>query len=152
MSRRILILNGPNLNLLGTREPELYGTQTLVQIEEMCIKHARKLNLTAECRQSNSEAEMIGWIQQSRGKCGGIVINAAAYTHTSIAILDALKAVGLPVVEVHLTDPKQREPFRHHSFVELAASKTFAGLGAEGYLRALDFIAEKLGPDPVPGK
>jgi 3-dehydroquinate dehydratase-2 len=150
MSRRILILNGPNLNLLGTREPELYGTQTLVQIEELCIKHARPLNLIAECRQSNSEAELIGWIQQARGKCGGIIVNAAAYTHTSIAILDALKAVGLPVVEVHLTDPKKREPFRHHSFVELAAAKTFAGMGAEGYLRALDFLAEKLGPDRMP--
>jgi 3-dehydroquinate dehydratase II len=145
MSRRIFILNGPNLNMLGTREPELYGTTTLPAIEEMCHKKARELGLSCDCRQSNHEGEMISWIQQARGKYGGIVINAGAYSHTSIAIYDALKIAELPVVEVHMTNIKEREPFRHGSFIELMAAKTIMGLGAEGYIQALDFLAARLG-------
>ena len=110
----------------------------------MCHKRARELDMTVDCRQSNHEGELVTWIQQARGKFGGILINAAAYSHTSIAILDALKLVGLPVVEVHITDPKEREPFRQHSYIELVAAKTIAGLGPEGYLQGLDFLAAQL--------
>lgn len=146
MSRRILIINGPNLNMLGTREPELYGSQTLSNVEVMCIRHARTLSLIADCRQSNHEGEIVTWIQQARGKYGGIMINAGAYSHTSIAIHDALKIADLPVVEVHITDIKQREPFRHHSFIEPLAIKSIIGQGTNGYLLGLDALAEKLGP------
>lgn len=134
---RILILNGPNLNMLGTREPEIYGTQTLADIEALCRAEAKKRGHDIDFRQSNHEGELIEWIQQARGTFGGIIINAAAYTHTSIALHDALKMFGGPIVEVHLSDPKTREPFRHHSYIAPLAAAVITGKGAAGYTEAL---------------
>lgn len=137
----ILILNGPNLNMLGRREPEIYGHQTLDDIENLCRETASRLGLTIDFRQSNHEGELVTWLQQAYGQIGGIIINAAAYTHTSVAIHDALKLhQGLPVIEVHLSDPKTREPFRHHSYIEPLATAVYAGLGPQGYVNALEFI------------
>ena len=138
---RILILNGPNLNLLGTREPEIYGTATLADVEAACRKQAKALGLAAECRQSNSEGELVGWIQEARGSAAGIVLNPGAYTHTSVAILDALLAVGLPVIEVHLSNTHKREDFRRHSYVSRAAVGVICGFGMRGYLLALEAMA-----------
>src|SRR5262245_47749541 len=117
MTAKILILNGPNLNLLGTREPEIYGKETLKDIGAACAAHAKQFNLAVDFRQSNQEDELIGWIQQARTTHNGIIINAAAYSHTSVAILDALMAVKLPIIEVHLSNIFAREEFRHHSYV-----------------------------------
>lgn len=138
---RILILNGPNLNMLGEREPEIYGTQTLVDIEALCRAKAKELGHVIDFRQSNHEGELVEWIQQARGVFNGIIINAAAYTHTSIAIHDALKIFGGPIVEVHLSDPKTREPFRHHSFIEPLATAVISGKGAEGYMLGLEKLS-----------
>jgi len=136
----ILILNGPNLSLLGVREPEIYGRETLADIEESCLERAAELELNVDFRQSNSEGELLGWIQEARGAAAGIVINAAAYSHTSIALFDALKFAALPVIEVHLSNIFRREPFRHHSYVSAAADGVICGLGAQGYLLALDAL------------
>jgi 3-dehydroquinate dehydratase-2 len=136
----ILILNGPNLNLLGVREPEIYGRETLADIEETCLERAAELELNVDFRQSNGEAELLGWIQEARGSAAGIIINAAAYSHTSIALYDALKFASLPVIEVHLSNIFKREPFRHHSYVSAAADGVICGLGAQGYLLALDAL------------
>lgn len=141
---RILILNGPNLNMLGSREPEVYGTTTLADIESACQKRAGKLGLGLECRQSNSETELVEAIQQAPKAFDGIVINPGAYTHTSIAILDALLATGLPAIEVHLSNIFKRETFRHHSYVSQAAQGVICGFGAQGYLMALDAMANTL--------
>jgi 3-dehydroquinate dehydratase-2 len=141
---KVLILNGPNLNLLGTREPETYGAATLTDIEESCRDRAAALGLETDCRQSNSEGELVGWIQQARGTAGGIIINPGAYTHTSVAILDALLAAGLPVIEVHLSNIHRREDFRRHSYVSQAAEGVICGLGARGYLLALEAMAGRL--------
>lgn len=141
---RVLVLNGPNLNLLGTREPDIYGRETLADIEAACRKRAKPLGLTLDFRQSNDEAELIGWIQGARGKAAGIVINAAAFTHSSIAILDALAATDLPVVEVHLSNIYRREPFRHHSYVSRAAIGVICGFGGFGYVLALEAIARQI--------
>jgi 3-dehydroquinate dehydratase-2 len=141
---RILILNGPNLNLLGTREPEIYGTQTLNDIETMCEAKARELGFRIHFRQSNHEGELIDWIQAARKEFKAIIINAAAYSHTSIAIYDALKAVDLPVAEVHLSNPKKREKFRRFSYIEQMADIYVAGKGPEGYLIALEKLSESL--------
>lgn len=138
---RILILNGPNLNLLGTREPEIYGRQTLADIGASCAGQAGALGLAVEMRQSNSEGELVGWIQQAVGQFAGIIINPAAYTHTSVAIADALRFTGLPVIEVHLSNIFARESYRHHSHVSPIASGVICGLGGEGYLLALKAIA-----------
>lgn len=140
-TKTVLVLNGPNLNLLGSREPEIYGRETLDDIEAACRKRAKALGLALDFRQSNAEAELIDWIQAARGKAAGIVINAAAYTHSSIAILDALAACGLPVVEVHLSNIFRREPFRHHSYVSRAASGVICGFGGHGYGLAVEAIA-----------
>lgn len=140
MSRNILILNGPNLNLLGTREVDIYGSQTLADIEADCRNHAKGLGLGVDFRQSNSEAELVDWIQGARGTADGVILNAGAYTHTSIAILDALRALEVPVIEVHLSNIFQREPFRAESYVSRAAKGIIAGLGAHGYLLALDAL------------
>lgn len=137
---RILILNGPNLNMLGVREPEIYGTQTLVDIENLCRAKAKELGHEIDFRQSNHEGELVDWIQKARGAYGGIIINAAAYTHTSVAIHDALKIFGGPVVEVHLSDPKTRDPFRHHSYITPLAAAVIAGKGPAGYEEALAFF------------
>jgi len=137
----LLVLNGPNLNMLGVREPELYGTATLGDIENLCRDAARGHGLEVDFRQSNHEGELVTWIQEARGTVRGVIINAAAYTHTSVAIHDALKLLDVPIIEVHLTDPKAREAFRHHSYIESIAAKTIAGHGAQGYVMAVDSIA-----------
>lgn len=140
MTKKILILNGPNLNMLGKREPELYGHQTLNDIERLCKEAGKRLQMKIDFRQSNHEGELVTWIQDAMGRVDGIVINAAAYTHTSLAIHDALKLHKVPIVEVHLTNPKERESFRHHSYIEPLATICFAGLKSEGYVKALEFL------------
>jgi 3-dehydroquinate dehydratase II len=138
----ILILNGPNLNLLGVREPEIYGTTTLADIEAMCRARAVALGVDVDFRQSNHEGEMIDAIHAARGTAQAIIINAGAFTHTSVALLDALKGVApLPVYEVHLSNPHARESFRHISYVSPAAKAVICGLGAKGYLIALEAAA-----------
>lgn len=144
MAKRVLVLNGPNLNLLGTREPGTYGSQTLTDIEKLCRDDAKTLGLTLDFRQSNYEGELVTWIQDARKTADGIIINPAAYSHTSVAIHDALRAVGLPTMEVHLTNIHTREPFRHHSYVSSVAVGVICGLGAAGYRYALAALAERL--------
>jgi 3-dehydroquinate dehydratase II len=138
----ILVLNGPNLNLLGTRQPEIYGRDSLADVEKACRRRAGELGVGLEFRQSNHEGELIDWIQQARGKMAGIVINPAGYSHSSVALLDALVACELPVIEVHLSNIFKREAFRHHSFVSEAARGVICGLGPRGYLLALDALAD----------
>ncbi len=133
MAARILVLNGPNLNMLGTREPALYGHHTLDDIREMCADRAGALDLDIDFRQTNHEGELVDWIQQARGACAGIVINPGGYTHTSVAILDALLLSELPVIEVHISNIFRREPFRGHSYVSQAASGMITGLGAHAF-------------------
>jgi 3-dehydroquinate dehydratase-2 len=140
---KILILNGPNLNLLGIREPALYGDGTYADLESFVAAEAQSLGLETEMRQTNHEGVLVDWIQAARGVFDAIVLNAAAYTHTSVAVLDALKAVGLPVVEVHLTDPDTREAFRRVSYVAPAAEATFKGQGFGSYALALRHLARK---------
>ncbi len=137
----ISILNGPNLNMLGTRQPELYGRESLADIETLCRAHAVRLGLEIEFRQSNHEGDLVTWIQECRGRAAGIVINAGAYTHTSVAVLDALLAAEVPAVEVHLSNIHQRDPFRHHSYVAKAAKGMICGFGSHGYVLALDALA-----------
>ncbi|MEZ5773750.1 MAG: type II 3-dehydroquinate dehydratase [Hyphomicrobiaceae bacterium] len=137
----IYVLNGPNLNMLGRREPAIYGATTLDDVARMCREKAASLGLQIDFRQSNGEGEMVGWIQEARDTASGIVLNAGAYTHTSIAILDALSAAELPVVEVHISNIFRRESFRHHSYVSLAATGVICGLGAKGYELALEALA-----------
>lgn len=141
MTATILILNGPNLNLLGEREPEVYGHETLADIEAACRKTAKALGLAVKFHQSNSEAELVDLIQKARGKAGGIIINAGALSHTSIAILDALQAVEIPVIEVHLSNIFRRETFRRRSYVSRAATGLICGLGGHGYVLALEAMA-----------
>ncbi|HEX4111338.1 MAG TPA: type II 3-dehydroquinate dehydratase [Stellaceae bacterium] len=136
----ILVLNGPNLNLLGIREPEIYGNETLAEIEETCLERCAELELKLDFRQTNHEGELVTWIQDARGNAAGIVINAAALSHTSISVLDALKFAELPVIEVHLSNIFKREPFRHTSYVSMAADGVICGLGGQGYLLALDAL------------
>lgn len=142
---KILVLNGPNLNMLGVREPELYGRRTYQDLEDYVNRCAAELSLEVELFQSNWEGALVEKIQSAYGTADGLVINAAAYTHTSVALLDALKAVGLPAVEVHLTDPERREPFRRLSYVGMACEKRFAGCGFEGYHLALEHLARRGG-------
>jgi 3-dehydroquinate dehydratase-2 len=137
----IFILNGPNLNLLGVREPSVYGHDTLADIEERCLVRAAALDLQIDFRQTNHEGQLVDWIQEARESADGIILNAGALTHTSVAILDALSAAQLPVIEVHLSNIFRRESFRHHSYVSLAATGVICGLGAQGYERALDAVA-----------
>lgn len=140
----ILVLNGPNLNLLGTREPETYGHETLADISELCAQSAADYGLRLEFRQTNNEAEMLEWIHGARGRCQGIVINPAAWTHSSVAIRDALVASEVPVVEVHLSNVHKREPFRHHSFVSSIACGVMCGFGSQGYRMALQYFGNSL--------
>ncbi|MBX5453559.1 MAG: type II 3-dehydroquinate dehydratase [Acidobacteriia bacterium] len=140
----IAVLNGPNLNLLGLREPELYGEQTLDDVESLCAEAAEALGLAIDFRQTNGEGELVSWVQECRGRAQGIVINPAGYTTTSIALMDALLAVQLPVIEVHLTNIHKREEFRQHSYVSKAALGVICGLGARGYVLALRALAEIL--------
>ncbi len=144
MSRRIQIINGPNLNLLGLREPDIYGRETLADIEKNCARLARELGLECGFFQSNHEGRIIDRIQQARETADGIIINPGAFTHTSIAILDALNAFEGPVVEVHLSNIHRREAFRHKSYVSLRADGVLAGFGAQGYLLALRRMAAVL--------
>jgi 3-dehydroquinate dehydratase II len=144
MTPHILILNGPNLNLLGRREPEIYGRTTLADIEAMCREEAARLGVEVECRQSNSEGELVTWVQQLPGQFAGLVLNAGAYSHTSIALLDALRALNEPLIEVHLSNIYQRETFRQHSYVSLAAKGIICGFGSRGYLMALGALVAML--------
>ncbi len=141
---KILILNGPNLNLLGTREPDVYGTATLADIETASRRRGTELGLEVDCRQSNGEGQLIDWIHEARGEQDGLIINPGAYSHTSIALLDALQAVRLPVIEVHLSNIHRREAFRAHSYVSKAADGVIAGFGPDGYLMAVEAMARRL--------
>lgn len=139
---RMLVLHGPNLNLLGTREQSIYGTQSLDGIDSALTKLSEELGVEVDIRQSNNEGELVSWIQEARSGYDGIIINPAAYTHTSIAIRDAIAAVGLPTVEVHLSNIHQREPFRQHSHVAGVSLGQISGLGPTGYLLALRGLHE----------
>ncbi len=140
---RVLVVNGPNLNMLGVREPALYGSRTYGDLVRFIAASAVDAGVEAEVFQSNHEGAIVDRIQSARGRFDAMVVNAAAYTHTSVAVLDAIKAAGLPTVEVHLTDPSRREGFRRTSYVGMAAVATFAGLGFGSYSRALRFLAER---------
>ena len=141
--RLVFVLNGPNLNLLGTREPEIYGRDTLDDIAGMLEDRAQELGLAIDMRQSNHEGHLIDWLHEAKAeRAHAVLLNAAGYTHTSIALLDAIKAVELPVFEVHLSDPHTREPFRHLSYVGMAARETFQGHGAQSYILALEAAAK----------
>jgi 3-dehydroquinate dehydratase-2 len=141
MSKPIYVLSGPNLNLLGTREPEIYGHQTLEDVRRLCEARASALGREVVFRQSNHEGELIDWIQEAREQAAAVVINPAGYGHTSIAILDALKAVGIPVIECHLSNPASREAFRHQTYVSLAATGVVSGFGAASYELAVEAAA-----------
>lgn len=143
-AKPVLVLNGPNLNMLGKRQPEIYGRETLADIQKACKAEATRLGLKAEFYQSNWEGALVDRIQKAREKNAGIVINAGAYTHTSIALLDALNAAELPVIEVHLSNIYKRESFRHHSYISPAAVGVIAGLGSQGYLVALQALSRIL--------
>lgn len=138
MTHSILILNGPNLNLLGTREPSIYGAMTLEAIEQRCVAKAMALNLNCSCLQSNTEGELIGWIQEAPKQHKAIIINAGAYTHTSVAIRDALLATNLIIIEVHISNIFKREEFRHHSYISDIATGVICGLGVQGYILAIE--------------
>ncbi len=139
--RKVLVLNGPNLNLLGTREPEIYGHETLAEIEARLVAQGAALGLEVECRQSNHEGVLVDWLHEARGVVHAVLLNAGAYTHTSIALLDAIKATQLKVIEVHLSDPETREPFRHLSYIGMGAIDCVKGLGAKSYEVALQRAA-----------
>jgi len=144
VTRLVYVLNGPNLNLLGRRQPEIYGRETLADVERECRALAAELGLDLRFHQSNREYEIIDWVHQARDDAGGIVINPAAFTHTSVAILDALNAFEGPVMEVHISNVHKREAFRHHSYVSLRADGVIAGLGTQGYELALRRVAHLL--------
>jgi 3-dehydroquinate dehydratase-2 len=148
MAKPVFILNGPNLNLLGMREPDIYGSETLADVDARCRARAKALGLAIETRQSNSESEIIGWVQEAHSAARGIVINAAAYTHTSIALHDALRLAGVPVIEVHLSNIYKREVFRHRSHVSPVAQGVICGFGAHGYELALEAMADLLSRTP----
>jgi 3-dehydroquinate dehydratase-2 len=137
-----LILNGPNLNMLGVRETAIYGSNTLADIERMCTRRGKELSLAVDFRQSNLEGELVTWVQQARTNAAGIVINPGAYGHTSIALLDALRMADKPVIELHLSNIHRREAFRHHTYTSQAATGIICGLGAHGYVLAVEAMAE----------
>ena len=141
MSRLVYVLNGPNLNLLGKRQPKIYGYETLADVEAECRRIGAELKLEIEFHQSNAEFQIIDWIHEARERAGGIVINPAAFTHTSVAILDALNTCEFPIIEVHISNVHKREPFRHHSYVSSVASGVIAGFGTQGYTLALQRLA-----------
>ena len=144
MRNKVFIINGPNLNMLGMREPETYGYETLADIEALCENDAASLALDIDFRQSNTEGEIVTWIQEARNEANGIIINPAAYTHTSVAIMDALLAVELPTIEVHLSNIYKREAFRHHSYISRASVGVICGFGGTGYALALRAMAQLL--------
>jgi 3-dehydroquinate dehydratase-2 len=142
MAGTIYVLNGPNLNLLGTREPEIYGHETLDDIAAMLDDRAQQLGLTIDLRQSNHEGHLVDWLHEARAEgAKAVILNAGALTHTSVALYDAVKAISLPVIEVHLSNPHAREAFRHHSYISPVARGVICGLGAQGYLLALEAAA-----------
>ena len=143
-SAKILILNGPNLNMLGIREPSIYGSDTLDDIEHRCVAHAKAIGLSIDFRQSNIEGELVTWIQECRTTHQGVIINAAAFTHTSVALLDALSLLDTPIIEVHLSNIFARESFRHHSYVSSVAAGVICGFGWRGYTLALEAIKDIL--------
>ena len=147
----VFVLNGPNLNLLGVRDPSIYGHDTLADIESRCLTRATVLDVQIDFRQTNHEGQLVDWIHEARESADGIVLNAGALTHTSVAVLDALSAAGLPVIEVHLSNIFRREPFRHHSYVSLAARGVICGLGPQGYELALEAIASLIEDEPAEG-
>jgi 3-dehydroquinate dehydratase-2 len=140
----IAVLNGPNMNMLGLRQPEIYGSATLDDVEQLCAEAAEELGLAIDFRQTNGEGELISWVHECRGRAAGIVINPAGYTNTSIALMDALIATDLPVIEVHISNIHRRESFRHVSFVSKAATGVICGLGIGGYALALRAMADLL--------
>jgi 3-dehydroquinate dehydratase II len=142
VTKPVLIINGPNLNMLGTREPHIYGSTTLPQLKAQCEERGQKRGIEIDFRQSNSEAEIIGWIHEAIETVSGIIINPAAFTHTSVAILDALNMIKQPIIELHISNPHKREPFRHHSYVTFAATALVCGLGVNGYLVSVDAMAD----------
>jgi 3-dehydroquinate dehydratase II len=148
MALDILILNGPNLNLLGRREPDIYGRTTLADIEAICRDEAARLDHAIEFRQSNSAGELIAWVQDVPGHFGGLILNAGAYSHTSVALLDALRTLDVPLIEVHLSNIYRREDFRHLSYVSLAATGVICGFGPQGYQMALRALAAMLRDAP----
>jgi 3-dehydroquinate dehydratase-2 len=148
MAHDILILNGPNLNLLGRREPDIYGRATLADIEAMCRAEAAWLGLDVDTRQSNSEGELVTWVQEVPRRFAGLILNAGAYSHTSVALLDALRTLEEPLIEVHLSNIYQREAFRQHSYVSLAAKGVICGFGPQGYVMALRALAAMLHDAP----
>jgi 3-dehydroquinate dehydratase II len=144
MAKPIYVLNGPNLNLLGSREPEVYGKETLDDVRARCERRAAALGFSIDFRQSNHEGELVAWIQEARGGAAGLIVNAGAFTHTSIAMLDALLACPVPSVEVHLSNIFTREPFRHHSYISKAVKGVICGFGAQGYELAIEALAARL--------
>jgi 3-dehydroquinate dehydratase II len=149
MTSKVTILNGPNLNLLGKRQPDIYGRETLADVEAQCGVLAGELGLTIAFMQSNAEHQLIDWIHEARETAAGIIINPAAFTHTSVAILDALSACAFPILEVHISNVHRREAFRHHSYVSLAATGVIAGFGVNGYLLALRHMAHLIERKPA---
>ena len=145
MSRLVYVLNGPNLNMLGTRQPHIYGSETLAEVEAALCRLGAELGLEMRCHQSNREYEIIDWIHEARGTAAAIIINPAAFTHSSVAILDALQSFEAPIFEVHISNIHKREEFRHHSFVSAVATGVIAGFGTAGYLLALRRGAELVG-------
>lgn len=143
-ARPVFVLNGPNLNMLGLREPEIYGSTTLADIEALCARHAAAIGLKVDCRQSNHEGDLVTWIQEARDKASGVILNAGAYSHTSIAIHDALAMLDIPVIEVHISNVYKRENFRHHSTISSVATGLICGLGVQGYVLALDAVHANL--------
>lgn len=146
--KRVLVLNGPNLNLLGTREPAVYGSTTLADVEQLCREAGQRLGVEVDCRQSNHEGQLIDWIHEAgvahrNGQLVGAVFNAGAYTHTSVALHDAIKGAELPVIEVHISNVHAREPFRHHSYLSPAAAGIVVGFGVEGYVLAIEGLLRK---------
>ena len=144
MSAPIFVLNGPNLNMLGKREPAIYGSATLADVRRVVDEHAASRGLVADFRQTNHEGELVEWVQEARDRADGIVLNAGAYTHTSIALLDAIKSAERPLVEVHLSNIFARESFRHHSYVSMVALGVICGFGVKGYTMAIDALVDHL--------
>lgn len=149
MNPVVFVINGPNLNLLGLREPAVYGSATLADVEALAHAAGDRLGLVVDCRQSNHEGDLVDWIQEARTEAQGIVLNAGALTHTSVAIHDAIRAVGVPTIEVHVSNVHARESFRHHSYISPVAAGVIVGLGLDGYDLALQALARRVKrPDP----
>ncbi|QND54776.1 type II 3-dehydroquinate dehydratase (plasmid) [Phyllobacterium sp. 628] len=144
IAHKILVLNGPNLNLLGKRQPEIYGKETLADVEAQCAHLAAELGFSIDFRQSNAEHELITWIHEARETVSGVVINPAGYSHTSVAIMDALAACSCPIIEVHISNIHRREAFRHHSYISNVATGVICGCGTQGYILALHHLAALL--------